>query len=35
MSKNEVNGNMMAAFLGGFLLIVGLVSAFVQFLLKL
>jgi hypothetical protein len=35
MSKDEVDGNIMAAFLGGFLLVVGLVSAFVQFLLRL
>jgi hypothetical protein len=34
MSKNEVDGNIMIAFLGGFLLAIGLVSALVQFLLK-
>jgi hypothetical protein len=34
MSKNEVDGNIMIAFLGGFLLTIGLVSALVQFLLK-
>ena len=35
MSKDEVDGNVMAAFLGGFLLVVGLVSALVQFLIRL
>ena len=35
MSKNEVDGNVLIMFLGGFLLAIGLVSAFVQFLIKL
>jgi hypothetical protein len=31
MSKDEVDGKIMTTFLGGFLIVIGLVSALVQF----